>query len=93
MQKAITHNKLRRNETTTGRCGTKMSTTFCVFLLTGISHPLILHIQIRGTWKRHTDRVGDSKVRVIPQSGPGFKRKKIEREVPAPRPYLAEHLL
>ena len=54
---------------------------------------MILHIQIRGTWKRHTDRVGDSKVRVIPQSGPGFKRKKIEREVPAPRPYLAEHLL
>src|SRR5215472_5220384 len=53
-----------------------MSTTFCVFLLTGISHALILHIQIRGTWKRHTDRVGDSKVRVIPQSGPGFKRKK-----------------
>src|SRR5215468_3939716 len=30
-----------------------------VFLLTGISHALILHIQIRGTWKRHTDRVRD----------------------------------
>jgi len=62
--------------TTTNRRSTKMSTTFCVFLLTDFSHKLILQLQIRGTWKRQTDRVGEFiQVRLHPRSGPGSKRK------------------
>jgi len=49
------------NQTTTNRRSTKTSTTFCVFLLTEYFLPLILRIQIRGTWKRQTDRIGDEK--------------------------------
>src|SRR5260370_38273449 len=36
-----------------------MPTIFCVFLLTENFLPLILRFQIRGTWKRQADRVGD----------------------------------
>jgi hypothetical protein len=50
---------LSRNSTTTNRRSTETSTTFSVFLLTDNFLPLILRIQIRGTWKRQTDRVGD----------------------------------
>ena len=45
------------NVTTTNRRDAKMSTTFSVFLLTGNLHPLILRVQIRGTWKRQADPV------------------------------------
>jgi len=43
--------------------------------------PLILRIQIRGTWKRQTDRIGDEKS----PCGPGHEAarvlsEKIERE-------------
>ncbi len=34
----------------------------------------------------HGPSRGETKVRVNPLSGPGSKRKKTEREVPAPRP-------
>ena len=53
--------KPRGNQTTTNRRSTKTSTTFCVFLLTEYFLPLILRIQIRGTWKRQADRIGDEK--------------------------------
>src|SRR5258707_15644698 len=45
------------NMTTTNRHDAKVSTTFSVFLLTGNLHPLILRVQIRGTWKRQADPV------------------------------------
>src|SRR5690242_2563520 len=62
-----------RKGTTTNRHGTKSSTTFCVFLLTGNSQTLILRIQIRGTWKRQADRVEELKRSVMtPPSQPGF---------------------
>src|SRR6202011_302348 len=54
--KTLKRESLAGKGTTTNRRGTKTSTTFCVFLLTGNLHPLILRIQIRGTWKRQTDR-------------------------------------
>ena len=47
----------RRKGTTTDRRDSKTSTTFCVFLLTGKIQKPILRFQIRGTWKRQTDRV------------------------------------
>src|ERR1700687_2893190 len=67
---------LGRNGTTTNRRGVERSTTFCVFHLTGNLHPLILRFQIRGTWMRQTDRVGDESRSVGPRNGPGSKRKK-----------------
>ena len=69
--------KPRGNQTTTNRRGTKTSTTFCVFLLTPNLHPLILRIQIRGTWKRQTDLIGDGTRSVWdkPRGSPGSKRK------------------
>src|SRR6266436_5264553 len=48
--KAFEAGKLSRKGTTTNRRGTKTSTIFCVFLLTGNSQTLILRFQIRGTW-------------------------------------------
>ena len=57
--KALKHKRLTGKSTTTNRRSTKTSTTFCVFLLTENFLPLILRFQIRGTWKRQTDRVGD----------------------------------
>jgi hypothetical protein len=80
--------QLRRKGTTTNRRSTKMSTTFCVFLLTENFLPLILRIQIRGTWKRQTDRIGDGVRSVWARDTTRVQSEKIEREVPAPRPYL-----
>lgn len=60
--KPLQGEKLFRKGTTTNRRGTKTSTTFCVFLLTGISQALILRFQIRGTWKRQADRVEDVRI-------------------------------
>src|SRR5260370_41993580 len=57
--KVLKQKRLSGNSTTTNRRSTRMSTTFCVFLLTENILPLILRIQIRGTWKRQADRVGD----------------------------------
>ena len=81
--------KPRGNQTTTNRRSTKTSTTFCVFPLTENFLPLILRVQIRGTWKRQTDRVGDGprSVGARPRGSPGSKRKNRAR-IPAPRPYL-----
>src|SRR2546430_2210048 len=69
--------KPRGNQTTTNRRSTKTSTTFCVFLLTEYFLPLILRIQIRGTWKRQTDWIGDEarSVWARPRCSPGSKRK------------------
>src|SRR5258708_34753848 len=77
------------NQTTTNRRSTKTSTTFCVFLLTEYFLPLILRIQIRGTWKRQTNRIGDETryVWARPRGSPGSKRKNRAR-IPAPRPYF-----
>jgi hypothetical protein len=74
--------------TTTNRRSTKTSTTFCVFLLTENFLPLILRVQIRGTWKRQADRVGDGSRSACGHEAAQFLSEKIEREVPAPRPYL-----
>jgi hypothetical protein len=60
-------------------------TTFCVFPLTGFLHPTILRFQIRGTWKRQTDR---SRMLTGVRTGHDTSRvlsKKIEREDPASR--------
>jgi hypothetical protein len=70
-----------RKGTTTNRHGTKTSTTFCDFLLTGISQAKILQLQIRGNVEAPADRVED-----VHQS-PGATKparvlsKKIEREI------------
>jgi len=58
-RKVLKGKRLGRKTTTTNRRSRKTSTTFCVFHLTGNIPKLILRIQIRGTWKRQTDRVGD----------------------------------
>jgi hypothetical protein len=57
VQKVLKLHKLRGKRTTTNRRSAKILTISRVFLLTGFSHPSILQLQIRGTWKRHTDRV------------------------------------
>jgi hypothetical protein len=54
-RKLLKARRLSGKSTTTNRRGTKMSTTFSVFLLTENFLPLILRFQIRGTWKRQTD--------------------------------------
>jgi hypothetical protein len=50
---------LRNLTTRYGHVG-KILSRFCDFLLTACAHRLILRIQIRGTWKRQADRVGDT---------------------------------
>jgi hypothetical protein len=79
---------LRGKGTTTNRRSTKSSPTFCVFLLTENILPLILRIQIRGTWKRQADRVEDGSRSVCGHEAAQFLSEKIEREIPAQRPYL-----
>jgi len=55
--------------------------------LTGNSQTLILHSQIRGTWKRQAGRVEDvQKARNDSTKPARGLNKKIEREVEAPRP-------
>ena len=80
--------RLGRKSTTTNRRSRKTSTTFCVFHLTGNIPKLILRIQIRGKWKRQTDRIGDEARSVWARETARVQSEKIEREVPAPRPYL-----
>src|SRR5882724_10297679 len=70
-----------RKGTTRYRCGTKKSSTFCVFLLTDILHPPILRIQIRGNVEAPG---GPSRGLMGPRdkthaTSPGFKRKKRAR--------------
>jgi hypothetical protein len=87
LAKVLQQKRLLRKGTTTNRRGTKTSTTFCVFLLTGNKQTLILRFQIRGTWKRQADRVEDAqKVRKGSTKPARVLNKKIEREVEAPRP-------
>src|SRR5271156_4577596 len=50
---------IHRNDTTRCRHLRKKFPRFCDFLLTDFSHGLILPFQIRGTWKRQRDRVGE----------------------------------
>ncbi len=93
MQKVLKLKELPRKGTTTNRRSAQMLTTFCVFHLTEFSLPLILHFQIRGTCKRQPDRVeNDGKVQAHTGNSPVLSEK-IAREVSAPRPYVAEHLL
>ena len=80
--------RLSRNSTTTNRHSTKKTTTFCVFPLTGYLYPLILRFQIRGTWRRQTDRAGDGSRSAWAHEAARVLSKKIEREIPAPRPYF-----
>ena len=87
-RKALRRKRLNENSTTTNRHDVKMSTTFSVFLLTENFLPLILRVQIRGTWKRQTDRIGDEARSVWARETARVQSEKIEREVPAPRPYL-----
>ena len=90
----LKNKRLIRNCTTTNRHDGKISTTFCVFLLTENFLPLILPIQIRGTWKRQTDPIGERlKVRVSPRNGPGSKRKNRARGTSSAPVFEAEHLL
>src|SRR5215469_15052252 len=85
MKVAIVLNPLLpRNDTTRYRHCRKIFPRFCDFLLTAFSRRLILPIQIRGTWTRQTDRVGDALVRHRSTLQPGITAKN-EREVPAPR--------
>ena len=64
---------------------TNLLTIFCVFHLTGFSHPSILQLQIRGTWKRHTDRVETEDGPARTESSP-LLSENFEREVLALRP-------
>lgn len=58
-----------------------MSTRFCVFRLTGFSHTLILHSQIRGTWKRQAGPVEDAQPARFDFTKPArVLNKKTERE-------------
>jgi hypothetical protein len=85
--KRLKDKRLFRKGTTTNRRSTKTSTTFCVFLLTGNKQTLILHSQIRGTWKRQAGRVEDVKKARNDSTKPARGlNKKIEREVETPRP-------
>src|SRR5947208_15340707 len=70
------------NRTTTNRCSTKTSTTFCVFLLTENFLPLILRIQIRGNVEAPDgSRRGCAKVRAGgQQSRPSVEPEEHERE-------------
>lgn len=72
--------------------GRKLLTTFCVFHLTRFSHPSILQLQIRGTWKRHTDRVeteGPARTEHIPLLSENFEREVLDSAPVS----AAEHLL
>jgi hypothetical protein len=85
---------LRGKGTTTNRRSTKSSPTFCVFLLTENILPLILRIQIRGTWKRQADRVGDGSRSVCGHEAAQFlKRKNRARDTSSAPVLEAEHLL
>jgi hypothetical protein len=68
------------NRTTRYRHLKKKLARFCDFLLTRATRRLILRIQIRGTWKRQTDPVGDCRGPALPTLQPGITVKN-EREV------------
>src|SRR5271154_586457 len=64
------------NDTTRCRRLRKKFARFCDFLLTEFSRGLILPFQIRGTWKRQRDRVGDVLwSRLHPRNLPGITEK------------------
>jgi hypothetical protein len=85
--KGAKQNSDKRKSTTTDRHGTKISTTFCDFLLTGNSRPTILQLQIRGnvvSARRTGSRMLYLSVRATKPARVLSKKNRARR--PAPRP-------